>query len=268
MKTFVAVGAVVMAGAGLVAQSRLAQLGLTETAARTFVLDEIKSPARDRSSAIATAGTRAFLRLPPAARGPAATALFAWAKAYVSTPAFDANYASYRKGRIPQGRQYALTPREQVQKDIDEQLAGFEGMRQAAEKMPEKDRAAILDSVKKAQATLKDPAAFEKHVAQVTAERAQESGRDGALAEEVEAATPADPRRLFARRLREFLSATADVNFSAKTINLTGGDDGIEFVDKADRAKPWMWQAAAIVGREATVAARAAAEAWLKEIEQ
>ena len=58
------------------------------------------------------------------------------------------------------------------------------------------------------------------------------------------------------------------MNFSARTISLTGGPDGIEFIDKADRAKPWMWQAAAIVGREATVAARAAAEAWLKEIER
>ena len=58
------------------------------------------------------------------------------------------------------------------------------------------------------------------------------------------------------------------MNFSARTINLTGGLDGIEFVDKADRAKPWMWQEAALVGPEATAAARAAAEAWLKEIER
>ena len=73
---------------------------------------------------------------------------------------------------------------------------------------------------------------------------------------------------MFARRLREFLAATADVNFAARTISLTGGPDGIEFMDKADREKPWMWQAAVIVGREATVAARVAAEAWLKEIEK
>ncbi|HEY7474773.1 MAG TPA: hypothetical protein VH679_07160 [Vicinamibacterales bacterium] len=37
---------------------------------------------------IDVAGTRAYLKLPPAARGPAATALFAWAKSYVSSPAF------------------------------------------------------------------------------------------------------------------------------------------------------------------------------------
>ena len=109
MRTFVAVGAVVMAGAGLVAQSRLAQLGLTETAARTFVLDEIKRPATSRGAPIVVAGTRAFLTLPPAARGPAATALFAWAKSYVGSPAFTASYNAYRNGRLPSERQYALS---------------------------------------------------------------------------------------------------------------------------------------------------------------
>lgn len=255
-------------GARFTAQGTLAQLSLTEAAAREFVLKEITSPAANRSSDIVVAGTRAFLKLPAASRGPAATALFSWAKTYVSSPAFNASYANYRRGRIPQGRQYALTPRQQVQQDIDEQLAGIAQMRESAAQAPEKDRARILESAKKVEATLKDPKMLEQRVAQVTAERAQEGGNDAALADDVEALTPADPRRLFARRLRQFLDATADVNFSAKTIALTGGPDGIEFIDKADRAKPWMWQAAAIVGREATVAARSAAEAWLKEIER
>jgi hypothetical protein len=134
--------------------------------------------------------------------------------------------------------------------------------------MPPKEREMIMEQVKPALANLTNPAYADKLRAQLAAERAQESGQGSEIAVEVEATTPADPRKLFARRLREFLSATADVNFSARTISLTGGPDGIEFIDKADRAKPWMWQAAAIVGREATVAARAAAEAWLKEIER
>ena len=68
--------------------------------------------------------------------------------------------------------------------------------------------------------------------------------------------------------MREFLEGTADVNFSARTISLTGGPDGIEFVDPADRKRSWLWQEAVIVGQEATSAARAAAESWLKEIER
>ena len=65
-----------------------------------------------------------------------------------------------------------------------------------------------------------------------------------------------------------FLDLTADVNFSARTLSLTGGPDGIEFLDRADRERHWIWQEAAIVGPEATAAARAAAATWLKEIER
>ena len=100
------------------------------------------------------------------------------------------------------------------------------------------------------------------------AERAQESGRDAAHVKEAEDKLPDDPQKLFARRLREFLEGTADVNFSVKTISLIGGPDGIEFVDPADRKHSLLWQEAVIVGHEATLAARVAAEAWVKEIER
>jgi hypothetical protein len=75
--------AIALAGGGFAAQSALTQLGLTETAARTFVLDEIKSAATGRRSPIALAGTRAFFKLPRSDRGVAATGLFTWAMAYV-----------------------------------------------------------------------------------------------------------------------------------------------------------------------------------------
>jgi hypothetical protein len=100
------------------------------------------------------------------------------------------------------------------------------------------------------------------------AERAQEAGNEAAHAKHSEEMLPADIQKLFARRLREFLAGTADVNFSARTISLTGGPHGIEFVDPADRKHSWLWQEAVIVGQEATSAARAATESWLKEIER
>jgi len=256
------------ASGGVVAQSALAELGLTETGARNFVLQEIKSPASGRRSPIAIAGTRAFLKRPRSARGQAATGLFAWAKAYASSPAFKAAYEGYRKGRVPGMRQYALTVEETVKRDIEQELAGFEQMKQGIGSLPPADQQKILAQVKEAQATLTNPDAIAARRAALEAERAGEAANQASLVQRVEQETPADPRTLFARRLREFLDATSDVNFSARTINLTGGTDGIEFVDKADRARHWMWHEAAIVGREATAAARAAAEAWLKEIER
>jgi hypothetical protein len=271
MTVILAVAAACIAAsvATLTAQTALASLGLTETAARTFVLNEIKAPSDNRGSPIAQAGKRAFFKLPRSARAAAATGLFAWAKAYVGSPAFTASYTSYRNGRIPSPRQYPLTVEQAVKKQVDEQLAGFAQMEQSIASMPPASRAPIQDQIAKARASYADPATIKQMQALLTAERAEESRRTAEIIAEVEETTPADPRKLFARRLREFLNATADVNFSARTITLVlePNGDGVEFLDKADRARHWMWQEAAVAGPEATAAARAAASAWLKEIE-
>jgi hypothetical protein len=254
----------------VVAQSALAQLGLTETAARNFVLNEVKSAAANRGSDIAVAGTRAFLKLPPTARGAAATGLFAWAKTYVNSPAFKASYDSYRKGRIPQGRTYSLSVDETLKNEIAEQVAALEATKRnlAASGLPAADQQKILAKWKETLEVLTNPAQLAARRKALEDERTQQNAASTDLIERVEQQTPADPQELFARRLREFLEITAEVNFSARTISLTGGPDGIEFLDRADRQRHWMWQAAAIVGPEATSAARAAAEAWLKEIER
>jgi hypothetical protein len=263
---FVAVMCV--ASGSLVAQGGVAQLGLTETAARNFVLDEIKSPASGRRSAIAIAGTRGFLMLPPAARGPAASALFAWAKTYVNSVPFKTAYATMRTDRIPQPKQYALSVEETVQKNLDEQLAGIEQLKKAAASMPAADAAKLLQNVKQQEAFLRSPEIIKSLRERMAAERTAEAGNETAIAKEVNEKYPPDPQKLFARRLREFLDGTQNVNFAAKTISLTGGADGIEFVEPADRKNSWVWQEAVIAGKEATTAARAAAEAWLKEIER
>jgi len=262
--------ALVLTGS-LLAQSVLTQLGLTEAAARNFVFEEVKSPTRPevgRRSRIAHAGNRAFYKLPPASRGPAATALFAWAKAYVDSPAFRTAYDTYRAGTIPQERQYARTVDEEVKKQIDDTLAGIEQLKQAAASMPPADRARFLESITQQETPLRNGEMAKMLKANLEAERAARSAGDSAAGRAAMERYPADPNQLFARRLREFLNDTTDVNFSARTISLSGGADGIEFADPADRTRPWMWQLAVIVGRDATTAARAAAEAWLREIDR
>jgi hypothetical protein len=257
-------------GSGLAAQSALAQLGLTETAARTFVLDEIKGPASDRRSGIAIAGTRAFLKLPLSARGAAASALFSWAKAYVNSAAFKASYDSYRKSVVGTARKPEPSVDEVMKKQADEQRAGLEEMKKnlAASGLPPAEQEKILAAWKDAAAKAASPEFTEGMRKSLEAERAERSASEARLTAELEQSLPADPQELFARRLREFLDITADVNFAARTISLTGGADGIEFRDAADRQRHWIWQTAAIVGSEATAAARAAAETWLAEIER
>lgn len=261
-----------VAGGNLVAQGVLAQLGLTEAAARDFLFEEVKTQRQDhpfaRRSAIALAGTRGFYKIPPAARGPAATALFAWAKGYANSPAFRTAYAEFRKNAIPPEMVYTDTVDEAVKKEIDKMLESVEQSKQMAAKVDPKTGAAILENVKKQEAQIRSPEFAKMLRTGIEMERAEKTNSAGSSNRESTAKYPVNPEEIFARRLREFLNDTADANFSARTIHLTGGPDGIEFVDPADRRRSTTWQMAVIAGREATTAARAAAEAWLKEIQR
>jgi hypothetical protein len=256
-------------GSVLTAESVLAELGLTEATAREFVLSEVKRPTSERAAPIVITGTRAFLKLPAAARGPAAAALFAWAKAYVDSAAFKTAYAGMRRTRLPPPvPTYDLTVEQAVKKQIDDYLAGLERLKLTAAPLSPAEREQLLKSVKEQEALWRDPAMARELREAMEAERAREHAQASETVKKLELTFPADPNRLLALRLRQFLEETADANFSARTISLTGGADGIEFVDPADRKRSWLWQSAVIAGKQATTAARAAAVAWLQEIEQ
>jgi hypothetical protein len=271
-RAIVAVLSVVVAGVSLPlsAQGVLAQLGLTEARAREFVLAEVKSPsAPTRRSAIAVAGHRGFYKLPRAARGPAATALFAWAKAYVTSAAFTTAYAEYRRGVIGTTEQSAAPSVDaRLQAELEEMRAAMEQARQMAASLPPADRATLLAKIGEQEARIASPqfvAQLRAGLEMETSERSQsETDR---LRRDTER-YPADPTPIFARHLRAFLDATSDVDFAARTIHLTGGPDGIEFVEPGDQDRSWMWQLAVLAGPEATSAARTAADAWLKEIDR
>ena len=266
--TIAAIALLLAVGGRLGAQTALAQLGLTETSARTYVFDEVKGPSGNRRSDIVVTGTRAFLKLPRSARAAAATELFAWAKSYVNSPAFTGSYAKYRHEAIPDTREYDQTVEQAVKQDIDRQLADLQESRKHIAALAPQDRAVILEQLNVNEKRLKDPEFIKQMQVQLAEERAQVGGRDADAAERLSERFPADPKQIFARRLREFLDATTDVDFTTRTFSLTGGPDGIEFIDPAVRTKHWMWHEAVIVGPEATAAARAAAGAWLKEIER
>jgi hypothetical protein len=134
--------------------------------------------------------------------------------------------------------------------------------------MPAADRARFLEQIKAQEAQVRDPQFAARLRTALETERGDRARSDEAAAREASERYPADPRRIVARHLRAFLDDTVDADFSVRTISLTGGADGIEFVDPWPRQKPVMWQLAVIAGPEATTAARAAAEAWLQEIER
>jgi hypothetical protein len=258
----VAVLCALIAATHLAAQTALAQLGLTDASAREFVLNEVKDSTTYRGRPIATFGTRAFLKLPAAARGAAATGLFAWAKTYVNSPAFRTAYAQHRKNVGLSDTAPSTTIDQEVRQKIDADVARFDEMRKESAALPPEMRTRMLELLKVQEELARSPERAAAYRQEVEATRARQGEQDAAMAVRL----PATPEHLFARRLREFLDATADVNFSARRVSLTGGPDGIEFLDKADRRRHFMWQLAVIVGPEATAAARASAQAWLAEL--
>ena len=269
-RSFVAVAALALTvasafAAPVVTQSALAQLGLTEAAARNFLFEELKAPASDnRRSPIAIAGHRAFYKLPAAARGPAATALFAWARAYVNSPAFKAVYAQYRKDANPFDERLASSADRERASMLADMKTSQEMARQIAASLPPAEREKLLAQMKEQEKQMAQTLAALGKAAE--AEQAEKMASNKASVAEFDARFPADPNQLVARRLREFLADTADADFSARIIRLTDGPAGMEFISPAHQKKSAVWQMAVLAGAEATKAARAAAEAWLKEV--
>ena len=123
-------------------------------------------------------------------------------------------------------------------------------------------------TLKESEDKLRSPEMQKVQRAGLEEERAKQKADEDQVIARWEAAFPADRQALFARRLREFLDATADVDFEARKNIVRGlGGETVGFVLRPEHAaKPWQWLDAYVVGKEATTAARAAAEAWLKEL--
>jgi len=250
-------------------QSVLTQLGLTEAAARALLTNEVRSSGEGGySSELAVAGRAAYLRVPEAARGAATTALFAWAKAYVNSPAFETAYARIRSEAKPQLSQTAGTVDEELKKQQDESVAAYESGKAAAAALPAGERETFLASLKQVFDMRHNPEMQRILRAGLEEERAKSQAGEDQVMTRWQEAFPADRQVLFARRLREFLDATADVDFEARqnTIRNPAGETVGFALSDAYRVKPWQWLDAFVVGNEATTAARAAAEAWLKEL--
>lgn len=261
----------VLLGAWLQA-SALAPFGLTEAGARELILTDVESGGtsdhRNMSyTPLVLKGRESYPKIPAANRAAVTTALFGWAKGYISSPAFKTQYLKIRAEAKPIPTEYALTIDQEIQKELDEQLAGHKQMEEAAKSMPAAERASILASIKEAQAQMKNPAML----AAIRADKVEARAKDAAaLVEGTKfwaARFPADPNAFSIIVLRNFLAGTAEVDYTAKVIEIQGeGGSGPGFADEALRQKPWMWVECVLAGKDAVTAARAAAQAWLKEL--
>jgi hypothetical protein len=247
-----------------VLQTALAQLGLTEASASSFILTEVDDAGRsERVGKMRNAALAAYRKIPESSRGQVTTALFAWAKTYVGTPAFAAAYQKIRKSRQPARKQYDRTVDEELKRKIDEQRASIENMKTYAASLPPAGREKLAAVIKQSEDALRNPDQAKMMRQIIEAERAAESASEDKVIARWNAEYPPTVEALVASRLRHFLETTSGVDFEGRqAVRNVAGDIVGYVVRHEDQHKPWQWFDALVLGHEATTAARAAAEAW------
>lgn len=252
--------------AGAMAQGALTQLKVSESEAHDFVMNEMSGGVGSHGNRpIIERARRAYAGIPATARAAATTALYAWVKAHVNSPAFRKAYAAYRAEQAPVPPRHEGTIDEAVAREVAREKAELDksvkellaaGMKAQADAM--REQAKMFDDKVYLQGT-------RMNIADTRARQTKNYETGLALFNEN---LPADPTITFARHLRAFLDTTADVDFAAaqKTVTNGVGEPMKVFVIDAYNKKPWQWQVAYEFGPEAIKAARTAAAAWLKEL--
>ena len=239
----------------------LSQLGITPLAARVAVDSVINSGVYNPGLPAA-----AFKLMPPGTRAAVAAAGVAWLKSYTASPEFKSAYARIRESHKPAAPVFAGTPEDELKKADEEQKQAAEDSKKALASLPADQRAQIEEVMKAAQAATSQMNTPEMRKMRLDGIKAERAGRTTQYEQELatwkrdypESAAPA-----IVTRLREFLAASADVDFAAK---LTSRNGKMVFENEAYQQKPDRWKLCYRAGKEATAAARAATQAWLKEL--
>ena len=239
----------------------LAQLGIplqaAKEAAGTVISNGVSNPGLP---------SKLFKTLSAAARAEAATAGVAWLKIYTASAEFKQHYLQIRETHKPEAPQFEGTPEEELKKDADQQKAEAEESKKAIASLPAEQRKALEETLKQSAAMLAKMDTPEMRKVRLDGIRMARAERTKQYEQELanwKREYPDNPAGAIAKRLREFLAMSADVDFAA---TLKSQDGRMLFENPAYEAKSAQWKMCYRAGREATAAARAAVSAWLKEI--
>ena len=265
MRFYVIITLLCVTLAGAAAQDHLATLGISEGRAKEAVFDSFMS------DAVSIAGKpAAFTAMSPEARVAVVNFALNLARTFVESDDFKRRYADHREANGPDP-----LPEEQTAEQVfQRQRAGFENqvteMRKLFDQITPEQRATLEEGWTEMRGRLSEMEKGEKRKeieGLLKDERdAQVRAREDAM-KEFEKTYPADPRALVAMRLRHFLDATGDVNYSAQLVDTSVGSARKKvFADAALEAKPAQWKMAFRAGKPATDAARAFAQKWLADL--
>lgn len=191
-----------------------------------------------------------------------------WARDYSATPAFAAAYAAERAAARPSPPEAAAPAEQQLaaqREQVEQQIAAMRASLDAFSGEQRKEmEASIEESERAMREMLEDPAMqeYQRAAFEQQAQAAQAEYRQAL--QEWERQWPQDVRQRLARRIGDFLSECAEIDFAADLQPASGGVR--RFSDPALEAKSWSWKLCFRAGREPLEAARAEARAWLQDI--
>ena len=242
----------------------LAKLGIEKTSAGSKVLSSLTS-----GYIYDPAAVKAFKALPASARAEIVRAGLDWTKAYVASAEFKSAYAELRESKKPAPPEPVPSAEETLAKMRADMQKGIENMRQVQASSDAATKKSIDEAIKSMQAQMEE---FDKNPQmkenlrlgsemQRTANKNDYEDRLKAWNDDL----PEDSRALVAKRIRQFLTTSADVDFSAA---LAPRGDKMAFVKDEYEKKPAYWKTCFRAGKEATEAARSFAKTWLAEVEK
>lgn len=255
----------VAVAAGLLAAATLpVELGLNEVETREDLLTALNS-----GSVPIYGASAALKKVKPEVRATLVQGVLAWAKAYCETPEFAAAYQARRNGMMPAAPEVNGTVEEEVERQKAEMLQQIEEMKTMKATLPADQQPAMDDVIRGMLASVEqmygDPEMRQMQMQGIEMQRAEEQRQYAEALEEWKQNYPQDPRRMIARRLREFLAVSAEVNFDAQ---LKQEGRLMRFVDAQYEQKPAEWKLCYRTGRETVAAAREFATAWLGALPQ
>lgn len=246
----------------LVAANVLADLGVTEDAARTTVDNWFCG-----GNIYFPGDARVFRGASDAVRAEMVTAVLTFGKAYLQSDSFAARYAEYRDANRPQAPEAAEASGSNAM--AQEMEASIKQMQEQMKTMPpdmQKQMQEVIDAMRtQMKEMLDDPE--QRQIMDESARREQEAKTKSyqESLREFDERYPADVNQMVAARLREFLALAGSVDFNAK---LVADGSRKKFADPTLEAKPSEWKLCFRAGKPAVNAARAFAQAWLKELGQ
>jgi hypothetical protein len=257
-----AVCLMVVAMARGIAADVLSDFGISEGRAREAFFDSFAS-----GSVSLVGNVQVFKAASPQVRASMVKTVTALARTYAESSDFARRYADHREANAPD----PLPPAKTADDVLAKQRADYE--KQVAEMR------AMFDEITPQQRVVLERGfdemfarfdAMEKDgtKAQLTdllnAQRERDVQAYEARMKEFERDFPKDSGALVAMRLRRFLDATRDLDFSARLVERDGK---MRFADPALEARPAEWKMCFRAGQPATQSAREFAQSWLASLE-